>query len=43
MLLERIPAVQDVQSAWLILLHCAAARANYLLRVERPALVRRFA
>ena len=40
---ERIPAVQDVQSAWLILLHCAAARANYLLRVVRPALVRRFA
>ena len=32
-LLERIPAVQDVQSAWLILLHCAVARANYLLRV----------
>ena len=27
-LLERTPAVQDVQSAWLILLHCAAARAN---------------
>ena len=32
-LLERIPAVQDAQSARLILLHCAAARANYLLRV----------
>ena len=43
MLLERIPAVQDVQSARLILLHCTAARANYLLRVVRPALVRRFA
>ena len=43
MFLERIPAVQDVQSAWLILIHCAAARANYLLRVVRPALVRRFA
>ena len=42
-LLERIPAVQDVQYAWLILLHCAAARANYLLRVFRPALVRQFA
>ena len=24
-LLERMPAVQDVQSAWLILLHCAVA------------------
>ena len=40
MLLERIPAIQDVQSAWLILLHCATARPNYSLR---PALVRRFA
>ena len=42
-LLDRIPAVQDVQSAWLILLHCAAARANYLLRVVPPELVRQFA
>ena len=42
-LLERIPAFQDVQSAWLILLHCASARANYLLRVVRPELVRHFA
>ena len=42
MLLERTPAFQDVQSAWLILLHCAAARANYLLRVVRPALVKKF-
>ena len=39
-LLERTPAVQYVQSAWLILLHCAAARANYLLRVVRPAVKR---
>ena len=31
-LLERIPRVQDVQSAWLLLLHCASARANYQLR-----------
>ena len=31
-LLERIPMVQDVQSAWLLLLHRAAARANYQLR-----------
>ena len=27
-LLARIPLVADFQSAWLILLHCAAARAN---------------
>ena len=32
-LLERIPMVTDLQSAWLILLHCALARANYLLPV----------
>ena len=28
-LLERIPMVHDVQSAWLLLLHSASARANY--------------
>ena len=27
-LLERIPAVQDLQSAWTLLLYCAAARAD---------------
>ena len=32
-LLARIPLVPDLQSAWLILLHCAAARADYFLRV----------
>ena len=41
-LLERIPAVQDVQSAWTLLLHCASFRANYLLRVVRPDIVRSF-
>ena len=35
-LLARIPLVGDLQSARLILLHCAAARANYLLRVVEP-------
>ena len=30
-LLERIPAVTDVQSAWSLLLHCASARANYIV------------
>ena len=37
-LLERIPAVPDVQSAWLLLLHCAQARANFLLRGVQPSL-----
>ena len=42
-LLEAIPTVPDVQSAWLLLLHCASARANYLLRVVRPEWVDQFA
>ena len=39
-LLERIPTVPDVQSAWLLLLHCAQARANFLLRGVQPSLCR---
>ena len=35
-LLERIPRVKDLQSAWLLLLHCASARANYMLRSVDP-------
>ena len=35
LLLDRIPLVQDLQCAWLILLHCAAARANFLLELWR--------
>ena len=35
-LLARIPAVQDLQAAWLILLFCASARANFLLRALPP-------
>ena len=42
-LLQRIPGVPDVQSAWALLLHCASARANYSLRVVRPELVAQFA
>ena len=42
-LFSRIPRVEDVQSAWALLLHCASARANHLLRVVRPELVRDFA
>ena len=34
-LLDRI----DLQSAWLIFLHCASARANHLLRVVEPQAV----
>ena len=42
-LLDAIPKVPDVQSAWLLLLHCASACANYQLRVVRPGLVESFA
>ena len=42
-LLSRIPLVADVQSAWALLLHCAGARANFMLRVVRPELVHDFA
>ena len=42
-LLDRIPEVTDVQSAWVLLLYCASARANYMLRVVRPELVEDFA
>ena len=36
-LLERIPAVPDLQAAWLLLSYCASARANFALRTVRPA------
>ena len=36
MLLEPIPAVQDLQSAWLLLSFCAGTRANHLLRSIPP-------
>ena len=42
-LLNGIPRVPDVQSAWLLLLHCASARVNYQLRVMRPECVLEFA
>ena len=42
-LLDRIPLVQDVQSAWLLLLHCASARANYLMRAVSPDSTAEFA
>ena len=41
-LFSRIPLLDDTQSAWALLLHCAGSRANYLLRVIRPELVQNF-
>ena len=35
--------LQDLQCAWLLLLFCAATRANYFLRVVQPAWSERFA
>ena len=35
-LLDGLPLVQNLQSAWLLLLFCAATRANYFLRVVHP-------
>ena len=43
LLLDRIPAVQDLQSAWLLLLFCAVSRATYYLRVCRPSVTDLFA
>ena len=39
----RIEAVPDLQCAWLILMFCAAARANYFLRVVHPGSSEEFA
>ena len=43
MLLRRVPRLDDVQSAWLLLAHCAAVRANYSLRCVEPQDVEPFA
>ena len=42
-LLERIPAVQDLQSAWLLLSLCAGTHANCLLRATPPQMALEFA
>ena len=42
-LLDRIPSLPDRQSAWLLLLMCAAPRSNYLLRSLAPSLTDEFA
>ncbi len=36
-LLERIPHVPSLQSAWLLLFFCGSPRSNYLLRVLPPS------
>ena len=38
-----IPRVKDLQSAWLLLLHCASARANYQIRTVDPVSTGEFA
>ena len=38
---SRIP-LEDVQSAWALLWHCAGERANYMLRAVRLEMVRCF-
>ena len=42
-LLDKIPGVPDLQSAWLLLLLCGATRANYWLRVLPPQTTLAFA
>ena len=42
-LLRRIPFIQDLQAAWLLLLYCATPRANYWLRTVQPELTGPFA
>ena len=42
-LVERIPLVQDLQSAWLLLLFCANTRATYSFRGVPPAETEEFA
>ena len=41
-LMARIPAVLDLQAAWLLLSYCASASANFALRTVRPDLVGEF-
>ena len=42
-LFDSIPLLPDLQSEWSLLLHCASAKANYLLRVVEPDAVAEFA
>ena len=42
-LLQRIPARDDLQAFWLLLLFCASPRSNYILRTTAPAFTTEFA
>ena len=37
-----VPAIPDLQAAWLLLSYCASARANFVLRIVRPELAGEF-
>ena len=41
--MQRIPAIDSLQAAWLLLVFCAAPRANYLLRILPPHLTADYA
>ena len=41
-LLDRIPMLEDLESSWLLLVHCAAARANHMMRVVEPEAAQEF-
>ena len=41
-LLQKVPTIPDLQCAWMLLLCCCAARANYILRVVHPDLTAMF-
>ena len=42
-LLDRIPTIQDTQSAWLLLSFCVAARSNFFFRAVSPQFTQEFA
>ena len=42
-MLDRIPHLEDLQCAWIVLLLCASTRANYTLRNLPPHLAEEFA
>ena len=42
-LLDRIPSIPDFQSAWLVLVWCATAKANFWLRTVPPEWAQAFA
>ena len=42
-LLERLPALGDLQASWLLLLFCCSPRCNYLLRMLAPTTTAEYA